>query len=168
MSCRQVHLNFYLSCCQITLSIQGNIALHCIFFTCPPDIGWKYMLVLIEILLFPGSRTSDFFTPERVDNTNINILLNTLYTNILYYEHLRNKHWKLQLKLSPGEQLMALRLSVNMLVCCVLRLIDSEVIKRRHPHLLSLAKDVKLVFYTVSTGTQARRMAVNMYSFDKK
>ena len=29
------------------------------------------------------------------------------------------------------------------------RHIDSEVIKRRHPHILSLAKDVKLGFYTV-------------------
>ena len=36
--------------------------------------------------------------------------------------------------------------SVHMLLLfvCVLRPIDSEVIKRRHPHLLSLAKDVKL------------------------
>ena len=64
LSCGQVHLNFYLSCCQKTLGIQGNITLHCIFFTCPSDIGWKYMLVLIEILLVLGSRTSDFFTPE--------------------------------------------------------------------------------------------------------
>ena len=33
------------------------------FFTCPSDIGRKYMLVLFEILLVPGSRTRDFFTP---------------------------------------------------------------------------------------------------------
>ena len=33
------------------------------FFTCPPDIEGKYMLVLPEIKLVPGSRTSDFFTP---------------------------------------------------------------------------------------------------------
>ena len=63
LSCGQVQLNFYLSCCQITLGIQGNITWHCIFCTCPADIGWKYMLVLIEILLVPGARTSDFFTP---------------------------------------------------------------------------------------------------------
>ena len=37
------------------------------------------------------------------------------------------------------------------LVGCVLRPIDSEIIKRRNPHLLSLAKDVKLGFYTVPT-----------------
>ena len=37
------------------------------------------------------------------------------------------------------------------LVGCVLRPIDSEVIKSRHPYLLSLAKDVKLGKYTVST-----------------
>ena len=30
----------------------------------------------------------------------------------------------------------------------------SEVIQRRHPHLLSLAKDVKLGFYTVHTGNR--------------
>ena len=50
---------------KITLGIQGNITLHYVFFTCPSDIGWKYMLVLIEILLVPGSRTSDFFTPDQ-------------------------------------------------------------------------------------------------------
>ena len=61
MSSGQVHLNFYLSCCHITLGIQGKMSLHCIFFTCPSYTGWKYMLVLIEILLVLGSRTSDFF-----------------------------------------------------------------------------------------------------------
>ena len=46
------------------------------------------------------------------------------------------------------------------LVGCVLRPNDSEVIQRRHPHLLSLANDVKLGFYTVPTGnrTQGRRV----------
>ena len=39
-----------------------------------------------------------------------------------------------------------------MLVGCVYRPIDSEVIKRRHPHLPSLAKDVKLDKYTAPTG----------------
>ena len=38
------------------------------------------------------------------------------------------------------------------LVVCVLRPIDSEVIERRYPNLLSLAKDVKLGFYTVPIG----------------
>ena len=38
-----------------------------------------------------------------------------------------------------------------MLVGCVLRPIDSEVIYRWHPHLLSLAKDVKLGFTPVPT-----------------
>ena len=48
------------------------------------------------------------------------------------------------------------------MVGCVLRHIDREVIKGRHPHLLSLAKDVKLGFYTVPTGnrTPDRRVAV--------
>ena len=41
-----------------------------------------------------------------------------------------------------------------MLVGCVLHSIDSEVIQRRHPHLLSLAKDVKRGKYTVPTGTR--------------
>ena len=45
------------------------------------------------------------------------------------------------------------------LVGCVLRPIDNEVIKRQHPHLLSLAKDVKLGFYTVRTP--GRRVAVH-------
>ena len=31
LSCGHVHLNLYLPCCQITLGIQGNIALHYIF-----------------------------------------------------------------------------------------------------------------------------------------
>ena len=39
-------------------------------------------------------------------------------------------------------------------VGCLLRPIDSEVIWRRHPHLLSLAKDVKFGFYTVPTGNR--------------
>ena len=49
------------------------------------------------------------------------------------------------------------------LVGCVLRPIDSVVIWRRHPHLLSLAKDMKLGFYTFRTGnrTLGRRMAVH-------
>ena len=41
---------------------------------------------------------------------------------------------------------------VGWLVGCVLRPIDSEVIKRRCPHLLSLAKDEKLGKNTVQTG----------------
>ena len=47
--------------------------------------------------------------------------------------------------------------------CCVLHPIDSEVILRRHPHLLSLAKDMKLDFYTFPTGNQTpgRRVAVH-------
>ena len=46
---------------------------------------------------------------------------------------------------------------------CVLRPFNSEVISRRHPHLLSPAKDVKLGKYTVPTGnrTPGRRMAVH-------
>ena len=45
------------------------------------------------------------------------------------------------------------------LVGCVLRPIDSETA----PHLLSLAKDVKLGFYTVPNGNQTppRRVAVH-------
>ena len=55
---------FYLSCCQITHGIQGNITFNTLyFFTCPLDIGWKYMLVLIEILIVPGIQTSEFFLP---------------------------------------------------------------------------------------------------------
>ena len=42
------------------------------------------------------------------------------------------------------------------LFVCVPRPIDSEVIKRRLPHLLSLAKDVKLGKYTVPTGNRTR------------
>ena len=38
------------------------------------------------------------------------------------------------------------------LFVCVLRPINSEVIYRRHPHLLSLPKDVKLDFYIVFIG----------------
>ena len=50
-----------------------------------------------------------------------------------------------------------------LMVGCVLRLIDSEVIYRQHPHLLSLARDVKLGFYTVPTGnrTPGRHVAVH-------
>ena len=47
----------------------------------------------------------------------------------------------------------------NKLVGCVLRPIDSEVIWRRHPHLLSLAKDIMLGFYTVPTGNRTRAVA---------
>ena len=49
------------------------------------------------------------------------------------------------------------------LFVCVLRLIDSEVIERRHPHLLSLAKDVKLGKHTNSIGnrTTDRRVTVH-------
>ena len=43
---------------------------------------------------------------------------------------------------------------VGWLVGCVLRPIDSEVIKRRHSHLLSLVKDTKLGKYTVPTRNQ--------------
>ena len=55
---------------------------------------------------------------------------------------------------------------IYILVGCVLRPIDSEVIKRRHPHLLSLAKDEKLGKYTVPTGnrTPGRRVAVHYYT----
>ena len=54
-------------------------------------------------------------------------------------------------------------LVVGWLVGYVLRPIDSEVIQRWHPHLLSLAKDVKLGFYTVPTRnrTPGRRLAVH-------
>ena len=45
----------------LSLSRKNILALS--IFTCPPDIGWKYMLVLPEIQLVPGTRTSDFFTP---------------------------------------------------------------------------------------------------------
>ena len=43
------------------------------------------------------------------------------------------------------------------------RHLNSEVIYRRHPHLLSVAKDAKLGKYTVPTGnrTPDRRMAVH-------
>ena len=52
---------------------------------------------------------------------------------------------------------------VEWLVGCVLRPIDSEVIKRRHPYLLSLANDVKLGFYTFLIGnrTPGRHLAVH-------
>ena len=48
-------------------------------------------------------------------------------------------------------------------IVCVLRPFNSKVIKRRHPRLLSLAKDVKLGKYTVPTGNQTpgRRVAVH-------
>ena len=39
--------------------------------------------------------------------------------------------------------------TTNRLVGCVLLPIDSDVILRWHPHLLYLAEDVKLSFYTV-------------------
>ena len=41
--------------------------------------------------------------------------------------------------------------------------IDTEVIERRHPLVLSLAKDVKLGFYTVPIGnrTTGRRVTVH-------
>ena len=44
LSSGQVHPNFYLSHCQITLGIQGNnynLTLH--FFTCLSDIRWKFI-----------------------------------------------------------------------------------------------------------------------------
>ena len=46
---------------------------------------------------------------------------------------------------------------------CVLRPINSEVILRRHPHLLPLAKDVKFGKYTVPTRirTPGCRVAVH-------
>ena len=46
---------------------------------------------------------------------------------------------------------------------CVLCPIDSEVIYRRHPYVLFLAKDVKLGFYTIPTanGATGRRMQVH-------
>ena len=42
--------------------------------------------------------------------------------------------------------------NVGWLVGCILRPIDSEVIHRRHPHLLSLAKDVNGQMYNIKTG----------------
>ena len=48
-------------------------------------------------------------------------------------------------KSSPG---------VCWLVGCVFRPIDSEVISRRHPNLLSLVKDVELSFHTLPTGNR--------------
>ena len=43
------------------------------------------------------------------------------------------------------------------LFVCVLRPFYSEVIWRRHPHLLSLAKDVTLGKYTVPTGNRYKQ-----------
>ena len=58
--------------------------MYCIFFTCPLDIGYKYMLDLIEILLVPGTRTSDFFTPGI-----------TYLFEIALYENIATSHtWK--------------------------------------------------------------------------
>ena len=53
---------------------------------------------------------------------------------------------------------------IILIVGCVLRPIDSEVILRWHPHLLSLVKDMKLGKYTVPTGnrTPGRRVAVHI------
>ena len=46
---------------------------------------------------------------------------------------------------------------------CVLHPFNSEVIYRRHPHLLSLAQDVKLGRYTVPNGnrTPDRHVAIH-------
>ena len=48
-------------------------------------------------------------------------------------------------------------------VVCVLRPIDSEVIQRRHPHFLSLAKDVKDGFYTVPIRNQTPGRCVTVH-----
>ena len=47
-------------------------------------------------------------------------------------------------------------LIIARLVGIILRPIDSEVIQRRRPHLISLAKDVKLVFTPFPTGIEPR------------
>ena len=47
------------------------------------------------------------------------------------------------------------------LVGCVLRPIDNEVISMQHPHLLSLAKDVKLGRYPTGNHTLGGRVAVH-------
>ena len=48
------------------MGIQGYIALHCIFSFVCRTLDEIYV-VLIEIVLVKGSRTSDFFTPETVN-----------------------------------------------------------------------------------------------------
>ena len=65
LSSGKAHLNFHLSCCQIMLGIQGNISLYCIFLLAPGTLDENIMLVLIEILLVPGS----IFTPGVTNRT---------------------------------------------------------------------------------------------------
>ena len=55
------------------------------------------------------------------------------------------------------------KLACTDLVGCVLHPMDSKVIKRRHPHLRSLAKDVKLVFYTILTGNGTPGLCVAVH-----
>ena len=76
--------------------------------------------------------------------------------NQMYYQLSINSYFSLKLTMIQGFFcFFFVMLSehfcniLGWLVCCVLRHIDSEVIKRWHPHLLSLAKDVKLGFNTV-------------------
>ena len=83
MSPRQVKSNFYLSCCKIPCP-KYIVKLTCTeFFACPPDIGWKYLLVMPEIQLVPGSRTSDFFTPIKVQ---LSVFLSFFYLSNWYLE----------------------------------------------------------------------------------
>ena len=61
---------------------------------------------------------------------------------------------------------MECNMGSDWLVVCVLRTIRSEVIKKRHPHLMSLAKDMELGLNTVPTGnrTPGCRVAVHYIS----
>ena len=90
--------------------------------------------------------------------------------NQMYYQLSINSYFSLKLTMIQGFVVFFFFVMLSehfcnilgWLVCCVLRHIDSEVIKRWQPHLLSLAKDVKLGFNTVPNGTQTpgRRMVV--------
>ena len=78
LSSRQVHLNFNLLPNNAGHSRKYNLALY--FVTCPLDSGRKYMLVLIEILLVPETRTSDFLPlkPEGKFKDKDHLLLSCL------------------------------------------------------------------------------------------
>ena len=62
LSSGQAHLNINLSCCQITLGIQGNITLHCIFFNLSVGHLMKIYACPDWNFTCPGLQDKWFFT----------------------------------------------------------------------------------------------------------
>ena len=84
MSPGQVHQNFY----QITCPCQGQIDYQWIFYLSTGHWVKIYAFVLPEIHLVPGTRTSDFFTP---DSSIVMWLFFSFYWDI--YTHRSSKEW---------------------------------------------------------------------------